>query len=168
MDYYKYNSYPGNWQNHNDVIDGPHHPHIGLAMAKLAGVLEMTYGVAAVRVRLIRNELQSGNSITVYKSRREEEVATITHGPDVVQRRTTSDGALLAVMISVGQNGAYDNEIRDSRILFLLRGGSTHPMRPTAQRVRLFLGMFVGNLCNNRKGRGAVGGEKASENGPGR
>ena len=98
--------------------------------------VEPTKGMTAMRVRILRAELQAGCSISAYDAEHDGEEVVTQMGTEAYPR-TTSTGASFSVTVSQEQNGTFARSIRAGGWVFLSRDGSRHPLHPTAYGVRL-------------------------------
>ena len=105
-------------------------------MGELPVYEEPTKGMAAMRMRLVRAELQAGCAMSVFNAVLGGDEAIVRYGIEG-HPRTTSIGALLSVTVSGEQNSTFSRTIRDDGWVLLSRDGPNHPLRPTSHRLRL-------------------------------
>ena len=81
---------------------------------------EPTMGMTAMRVRIIRAEMQAGCRLSVFNALIDGDEAIVEYGEDN-QPRATSTGALFSIKIADGQNNTYARDIRAPKWIFLER-----------------------------------------------
>ena len=97
---------------------------------------EPTRCMSAMRMRIIRAELQAGCVMSVFNAvlDGDETIAPIGMGN---HPRTTSTGALISAAVSAEQNSTYARAIRNSGWIPLSRDVSNRPLNPTSHRIRI-------------------------------
>ena len=78
---------------------------------------EITEGVASMSIRIVRAELLAGSKVSVFNSPLGGDEALVEQGTDP-HPRTTSNGAVLSVSISLGKNNTSSRSIRVDRWIF--------------------------------------------------
>ena len=97
---------------------------------------EVTKGMDAMRIRIVRAELLAGCQVSIYNAPIDGDLALAEQGPDS-QPRTTTNGAILSVSISAEQNNTFSRAIRLGQKIFISRDGPNHPLYPTVRRLQL-------------------------------
>ena len=104
-------------------------------MADIVDYTEPIRGMAAMRMRILRAELQEGFTMSVYN--------TLIGGCQVCagngaggHTRTTSTGALISLSLAAEQNSTYARAIRGGGRIIRARDGPNNPLRPD-ERMRL-------------------------------
>ena len=95
---------------------------------------EITKGMSAMRIRIIRAELLAGSKVLVFSAPMDGDEALVDQGVDA-QPRATSNGAVLSVSISPEQNSTFSRAIRAGQEVFFSRDGSNRPLYPTVHRL---------------------------------
>ena len=98
--------------------------------------VEPAKGMAAMRMRILRAELQAACKLSVYDAETDGNEVMADVG-ELPQPRTTSTGALIPVSVSGDQNSTFARSIRADGWVYLARDGSRHPLHPTSHGIKL-------------------------------